>query len=164
MIGHLGKRILNNVIRFREFVSGGRNKDISQLLYKASYCRIIAIHDNVMTWKSFPRYWTFWGKSTCRPLDWTFHTRDHWYQAPMFSLLLFWTSCWISNGVGGDLTRSGDVTHTVAMGHRHDVLLSYCPVSNESGSVIGWNDCDRWNIFIQVFYRLLTIKSQHTLS
>ena len=61
------------------------------------------MHDDVIKWKHFPRYW---------PYVWGIHCslvnsphKGHWRGALMFSLICVWINCWVNNREAGDLRR-----------------------------------------------------------
>ena len=61
------------------------------------------IHDDVMEWKHFPRYWSF-----ARGIYWSPVTSPHkgpWRGALMFSLICAWTNDWVNSRDAGDLRR-----------------------------------------------------------
>ena len=61
------------------------------------------VHDDVMKWKNFPRYW---------PLVWGIHRspvnsphKGQWHGTLMLSLICFWINGWVNNREAGDLRR-----------------------------------------------------------
>ena len=61
------------------------------------------IHDDVIKWKHFPRYWPFvWGIHRS-PVN-SPH-KGQWRRALMFSLIRVWINGWINNREAGDLRR-----------------------------------------------------------
>ena len=61
------------------------------------------LHDDVIKWKHFPRYWPFvWGTHRS-PVD-SPH-KGQWRGALMFSLICVWINSWINNRDAGDLRR-----------------------------------------------------------
>ena len=70
------------------------------------------MHDYVIKWKHFLRYWTFVRGIHRSPVN-SPH-KGQWYRALMFSLIWAWTTGWISNRDACDLRR-----------HRahHDVIV-----------------------------------------
>ena len=71
-------------------------------------------HDDVITWKHFPRYWPFVGGINRSPVD-PLH-KGQWRGALMFSLICAWINGWANNGDAGDLRR--DRAH-------YDVTVTY---------------------------------------
>ena len=76
------------------------------------------IHDDVIKWKHFPRYWPFVRgihRSTANS-----PRKGQWRGALMFSLICVWINCWVNTREAGDLRRyrgHSDVTvmHTEFM-------------------------------------------------
>ena len=61
------------------------------------------IHDDVIKWKHFPRYWPFvWGIHRS-PVN-SPH-KGQWRGTLMFSLICVWINGWVNNGGAGDLRR-----------------------------------------------------------
>ena len=76
---------------------------------------VMPIHDDVIEWKLFPRYWPFARGIHRWPLD-----SPHKGQcrgALMFSLICAWTNGWVNNRDAGDSRRH--------RGH-YDVTVMYC--------------------------------------
>ena len=64
---------------------------------------ISTVHDNVIEWKHFPRYWPFvWGihRSLVNSPD-----KGQWREALMFSLIYAWINGCVDNREAGDLRR-----------------------------------------------------------
>ena len=64
---------------------------------------IAAIHDDVIKWKHFPRYWPFVRGIHRSPVN-SPH-KGQWHGALMFSLICVWIHGWVNNGEAGDLRR-----------------------------------------------------------
>ena len=64
---------------------------------------IIAIHDDAIKWKHFPRYWPFVRGIHRSPVD-SPH-KGQWRGALMFSLIFVWINGWVNNREAGDLRR-----------------------------------------------------------
>ena len=62
-----------------------------------------AVHDDVIKWKHFPRYWPFL-RGIHRSSVISPH-KGQWRGALMFSLICSWIYVWVSNGGAGDLRR-----------------------------------------------------------
>ena len=63
----------------------------------------LGIHDDVIKWKHFPRYWLFvWGIHRS-PVN-SPH-KGQWRGALMFSLICVWINGWVNNREAGDLRR-----------------------------------------------------------
>ena len=64
----------------------------------------VYIHDDVIKWNHFPRYWPFvWGIHRS-PVN-SPH-KDQWREALMFSLICTRINSWVNNGEAGDLRRN----------------------------------------------------------
>ena len=61
------------------------------------------IHDDVIKWKHFPRYWPFVRGVHRSPVN-SPH-KGQWRGALMFSLICAWINVWVNNGEAGDLRR-----------------------------------------------------------
>ena len=61
------------------------------------------IHDDVIKWKHFPRYWPFVRWIHRWPMN-SPH-KGQWGGALVFSLICVWINGWINNRVAGDLRR-----------------------------------------------------------
>ena len=89
------------------------------------------IHDDVIKWKHFLRYWPFVRVIHLSPVN-SPH-KSQWCGALMFSLMYTWANGWVNNRDAGDLRRYGvhcDVSVmwyfvtcfiTVTLHERHDV-------------------------------------------
>ena len=64
---------------------------------------ITMMHDDVIKWKHFPRYWPFVRGIHRWPVD-SPH-KDQWREALMFSLICAWTNNEVRNRDAGDLRR-----------------------------------------------------------
>ena len=64
---------------------------------------VALLHDNVIKWKHFPRYWPFvWG---IHPSPVNSPHKDQWHGTLMLSLICAWIKGWLNNGEAGDLRR-----------------------------------------------------------
>ena len=61
------------------------------------------VHDDVIKWKHFPRYWPFVRRIHRSPVN-SSH-KGQWRGALMFSLICVWINDWVNNGEAGDLRR-----------------------------------------------------------
>ena len=62
---------------------------------------IHCLHDYVVKWKHFPRYWPFLRGIHRSPVN-SPH-KGQWRQPLMFSLICVWINGWVNNGEAGDL-------------------------------------------------------------
>ena len=69
----------------------------------ASWTREYHIHDGVIKWKHFPRYWPFVRGNHRSPVN-SPH-KGQWRGALMFSLICVWINGWTNNREAGDLRR-----------------------------------------------------------
>ena len=60
-----------------------------------------ALHDDVIKWKHFPRYWPFVRGIHRSPMN-SPH-KGQWRGALMLSLICVWINGWVNNGEAGDL-------------------------------------------------------------
>ena len=68
-----------------------------------SSLRIMFIHDDVIKWKHFPRYWPFVRRIHRSPVN-SPH-KGQWREALIFSLICVWINGWVNNREAGDLRR-----------------------------------------------------------
>ena len=59
------------------------------------------VHDDVIKWKHFPRYWPFVQGIHRSPVN-SSH-KGQWRRALMFSLICAWINHWVNKGEAGDL-------------------------------------------------------------
>ena len=78
------------------------------------FANTFVLHDDVIKWKHFPRYWPFVRGIHRSPVN-SPH-KGQWRGALMFSLIYAWINSWINNRETGDLRR-----------HRahYDVIVMY---------------------------------------
>ena len=63
--------------------------------------KMYLVHDDVIKWKHFPRYWPF-VRGIHRSTVNSPH-KGQWRGALMFSLICAWINCWVNNREAGDL-------------------------------------------------------------
>ena len=68
-----------------------------------SWVNDICIHDDVIKWKHFPRYWSFVRGIHRSPVN--SRHKGQWRGALMFYLICAWTNRWVNNREAGDLRR-----------------------------------------------------------
>ena len=73
------------------------------LLIEHRQCFEQALHDDVIQWKHFPRYWPFMRGIHRSPVN-SPH-KGQWRGALMFSLICVWINGWVNNHEAGDLRR-----------------------------------------------------------
>ena len=64
----------------------------------------VCLHDDVIKWKRFPRYWLFVRGIDRSPVN-SPH-KGQWRGALMFSLICVWINDWVNNREVGDFRRS----------------------------------------------------------
>ena len=67
------------------------------------YCASFDIHDDVIKWKHFPRYWPFVRGIHRSPVNSPQKGQRH--GALMFSLICAWINSWVNDRMAGDLRR-----------------------------------------------------------
>ena len=68
--------------------------------YPTSCAASVLIHDDVIKWKHFPRYWPFVRGIYRSPVN-SAH-KGQWRGALMFSLICIWINGWVNNREAGD--------------------------------------------------------------
>ena len=98
---------------------GGKEKCINSLSPNFKWVANAWLHDDVIKWKHFPRYWPFvWGihLSLVNSLH-----KGQWCRALMFSLIFAWMNGWVNTREAGDLKchcAHYDVTEMLKIGHQ----------------------------------------------
>ena len=135
-----------------------------------SYTTVVCfrVHDDVIKWKHFPRYWPFVRGIHRSPLN-SPH-KGQWRGALMFSLICVWINGWVNNREAGDLRRyrahydvtvmCTDVTVTVPVRSfilRRQICMSKLRLQNKSAkSYWPLNQAPmisiRWNIRTKACY------------
>ena len=64
----------------------------------------MVVHDDVIKWKHFPRYWPFVRRIHRSPV--TSPHKGKWRGALMFSLICVWINGWVNNREAGDLRHN----------------------------------------------------------
>ena len=64
------------------------------------------VHDDVIKWKHFPRYW---------PFVLGIHQKGQWRRALMFSLICAWINSWVNKREPGDLSRHSSHYDVIVM-------------------------------------------------
>ena len=83
---------------------------------------LLSIHDDVIKWKHFPRYWPY-----VRGIHWSPVNSPHkgqWRRALMFSLICAWINGGINNGEAGDLRRHRPIMTLLMITPRNVVFLT----------------------------------------
>ena len=85
--------------------------------WEAIAVHAIFLHDDVLNWKHFSRFWPFARGIHRSPVD-SPH-KEQWHRVLMFSLICAWTNDWANNRDAGDLRR-----HCV---HYDVTVMEYVP-------------------------------------
>ena len=64
---------------------------------------VCTMHDDVIKWKHFPRYWPFVRGIHRSPMNSLY--KGQWCGALVFSLICVWINGWVNSGGAGDLRR-----------------------------------------------------------
>ena len=83
------------------------------------------MHDDVIKWKHFPRYWPFVRGIYRSPVN--YPHKGQWRRALMFSFICVWINGWVNNREAGDLRRHRAHLHIIVM------INKPTPVSTPSG-------------------------------
>ena len=93
--------------------------------YYADYPVTLSLHDDVIKWKYFPRYWPF-VRGTHRSLV-NSPQKSQWRGALMFSLICVWINGWVNNSEAGDLRRYRAHYHVTVMTYWGAKICPYFP-------------------------------------
>ena len=75
---------------------------------------LVIMHDDVIKWKRFPRYWPFVRGIHRSPVN-SLH-KVQWRRALMLSLICVWINAWVNNREAGDLRRHRAHYDVIVMG------------------------------------------------
>ena len=73
------------------------------LITWSTFSQILTIHEDVIKWKHFPRYWPFVRGIHRSPVN--SPQKGQWRGALMFSLICAWINVWVNNRYAVDLRR-----------------------------------------------------------
>ena len=79
------------------------------------------VHDDVIWWKHFPRYWPF-VREIHRPSG-NSHQKGQWRGALMFSLICAWINSWVKDREAGDLRR-----HQTEAQYQYKIPVKYADI------------------------------------
>ena len=94
------------------------------------------LHDDVIKWKHFPRYWPF-----VLGIHWSPVNSPHkgkWLGALMFPLICAWINDWVNNAEAGDLRRHR-AHYDVIVNGRTCALLIFGAQFVQCSTVLKWN-------------------------
>ena len=97
------------------------------------------VHDDVIKWKRFPRYWPFVRGIHRSPVN-SSH-KGQWRGALMFSLICAWINGWVNNHKAGDLRRYRAHYDVTVMMRRDDAYVTVCTyqiISSQQSIVHPW--------------------------
>ena len=80
-----------------------------------SYQTIFPIHDEVISWEHFLRYWSFVREIHRSPVNSPHEIQ--WHGALMFSLICAWINGWVNNRESGDFRRQRSYYDVIVMQH-----------------------------------------------
>ena len=84
-------------------VSNLRQPFAQQFVQAGIKGNIEILHDGVIKWKHFPRYWPFVRGIHRSPVNSPY--KGQWHGALVFSLIFAWINDWVNNREAGDLRR-----------------------------------------------------------
>ena len=100
------------------------------------------LHDDVIKWKQFPRYWPFVPGIHRSPVN-SPH-KGRWRGALMFSLICVWINGWVNNREAGDLRRYRAHYDVIVM--MFHIELMQVSISLHKHEI--WLNVDKWNYLI----------------
>ena len=94
------------------------------------------LHDDVIKWKHFPRYWPFVREIHRSPVN-SPH-KGHWRGALIFSLICVWINGWVNNSEAGDLRRHRAHFDVIVMAHDYLAVLWWGMKMITDGMLTRW--------------------------
>ena len=104
------------------------------------------VHDDVIKWKHFPRYWSFVRGIHRSPVNSTH--KGQWRGALMFSLICDWINGWVNNRGAGDLRR-----------YRAHYDVTVMCFQSITSNAIWWRKCCAHSL--KLYLEVSLLKSQH---
>ena len=101
---------------------------------------VLLLHDDVIKWKHFPRYWSFVRGIHRSPVN-SPH-KGQWRGAFMFSLICAWINRWVNNREAGHLRRYRA---------HHDVIVMNCTETEMSSFWRNFRNRLHWNFLYNTF-------------
>ena len=108
------------------------------------------LHDDVIKWKHFPRYWPFVRGIHRSPV--TSPHNGKWRRALIFSLICVWINGWVNNREAGDLSRYRAHYDVIVMGWLKHFYIFCGMLHTFVGS---WGELSRLISICRFFYRPL---------
>ena len=84
---------------------------------------VFGIHDDVIKWKHFPRYWPFMRGVHRWPVN-SPH-KGQWHGALMLRLICAWINDWVNNREAGDLRRYRSHYDVIVIYFMHDCVCGW---------------------------------------
>ena len=102
-----------------------------------------SVHDDVMKWKHFPRFWPFVRGIHRSPVN--SHHKGQWRGALMCSLICAWINAWVNNREAGDLRR-----HRV---HYVVIVMCWCGqlCKTKVIHIVRWTIPEQLYIYIYIY-------------
>ena len=97
------EHMCNKSVPIRTFLSQEATYMIIHAFITSQIDHCNSLHDDVLKWKHFPRYWPFVRGIHRSPVN-SPH-KGQWRGALMFSLICVWINGWVNNREAGDLRR-----------------------------------------------------------
>ena len=107
---------------------------------------LITVHDDVIKWKPFPRYWPF-VRGIHRSLV-NSPRKGQWRRALLFSLICPWINSWVNNREAGDLRRHRTHYDVIVMANYSANLKNLTEKSSSYGERPDYGLSTCWIIFI----------------
>ena len=115
---------------------------VSGIMYYEYYFKFWCLHDDVIKWKHFPRYWPFVRGIHRSPVN-SPH-KGQWRGALMFSLICVWINGWVNNREAGDLRRYCAHYDVIVMSGWS--VSKWCCRCGDSQSLVRFCDTQLWSI------------------
>ena len=112
------------------------------------------VHDGVIKWKHFPRYWSFVRGIPRSPGN-SPH-KGQWRGALMFSLISAWINGWVNNREAGDSRRHRAHYDVIVMGWYIYALPGIEYPSNCSKTLVHDMNIHNWRHVLSVYPRKMT--------
>ena len=108
-------------------------KYINHIFHKLAPNHVTCMHNDIIKWKYFPRYWPF-VRGIHRSLVNSPH-KDQWCGALVLSLICAWINGWVNNREAGDLRCHGA---------RYDVTVMFTEICCTWYKIAAWIFC-KWH-------------------
>ena len=115
------------------------------------------LHDDVMKWKHFPRYWPFVRGIHRSPVN--FPHKGQWRGALMFSLICVGLSGWVYNREAGYLRRHRAHYDVIVMTTSRHKLIKMSSINHLHMSVIKFTSILSIGLFVRVKNYIMNFKN-----